>query len=236
MILKYSITIMLVFVYLFPGNGHVYAGKPAARVGDMTAHGGSIVAGCPTVLIGGMPAARMGDMHVCPMLNPGNPPTPHVGGPITTGSSTVLIGGMPAARVGDMCICAGPSDVIVLGCMTVLIGDAALSQARDSLQQDLTRIGENDPATPPVVYTLNQNHPNPFNPATIITYQLPKAGHVELNIYNMLGQKVATLVSERQSAGQYQVEWNASNFASGIYYYDIQAGTFRQIKKMILLR
>jgi uncharacterized Zn-binding protein involved in type VI secretion len=99
-------------------------GKPAARLGDMTAHGGSIVVGFPTVLIGGMPAARVGDMHVCPLVNPGVPPPPHVGGPIAMGSPTVLIGGMPAARMGDMAPCAGPPDVIVLGCPTVLIGEA----------------------------------------------------------------------------------------------------------------
>jgi len=96
--------------------------KPAARVGDSTAHGGVIAVGCPTVLIGGMPAARMGDMHTCPMATPGTPPIPHVGGPITLGSATVLIGGMPAARMGDMATCTGPPDTIAAGCMTVLIG------------------------------------------------------------------------------------------------------------------
>ena len=104
-------------------------GKPAARVGDTTAHGGSIVVGCPTVLIGGMPAARVGDMHVCPMLNPGTPPPPHVGMPITMGSAGVLIGGMPAARVGDMAACAGPPDTIAMGCTTVLIGETGSGSA-----------------------------------------------------------------------------------------------------------
>lgn len=93
---------------------------PAARLGDTTAHGGVIVAGEPTVLIGGAPAARLGDMHTCPI--PGGPPPPHVGGPITLGSFTVLIGGKPAARVGDMCTCTGPPDSIMMGCTTVLIG------------------------------------------------------------------------------------------------------------------
>lgn len=68
-------------------------GKPAARMGDMTVHGGAIVVGEPTVLIGGLPAARVGDMHTCPMVNPGAPPPPHVGGPIMPpGAVTVLIG------------------------------------------------------------------------------------------------------------------------------------------------
>ncbi|RPH35187.1 hypothetical protein EHM92_06635, partial [bacterium] len=98
-------------------------GKPAARMGDMTAHGGALVFGFPTVLIGGMPAARLSDMHLCPMVTPGLPPIPHVGGPVTLGSPMVLIGGMPAARMGDMLVCVGPPDTIVMGCFTVLIGE-----------------------------------------------------------------------------------------------------------------
>ncbi len=100
-------------------------GKPAARMGDSTAHGGTIILGQPTVLIGGMPAARVGDMHVCPMMTPGVPPIPHVGGPVSLGSTGVLIGGMPAARMGDMLVCTGPPDTIIMGCMTVLIGEAS---------------------------------------------------------------------------------------------------------------
>jgi len=91
-------------------------------MGDPTAHGGVIVAGYPTVLIGGQPAARLGDMHVCPMVTPGLPPIPHVGGPVNLGSATVLIGGQPAARLGDMAVCTGPPDTIASGCPTVLIG------------------------------------------------------------------------------------------------------------------
>ena len=93
--------------------------KPAARMGDPTAHGGMIVAGYPRVMIGGQPAARLTDMHVCPLVNG---LVPHVGGPITMGSATVLIGNMPAARMGDMATCTGPPDMIASGCMTVLIG------------------------------------------------------------------------------------------------------------------
>src|SRR5512140_794857 len=97
---------------------------PAARMGDPTLHGGIIILGLPTVLIGGQPAARLGDMHMCPMLTPGVPPIPHVGGPVTMGFPMVLIGGQPAARMGDMLICAAPApDSIAMGCPTVLIGD-----------------------------------------------------------------------------------------------------------------
>lgn len=91
----------------------------AARMGDMTAHGGIIVQGFPTVLIGGQPAARLGDMHTCPMATP----NPHVGGPILPPCSvTVLIGGQPAARMLDLAMCPGPPDVIMQGCPTVFIG------------------------------------------------------------------------------------------------------------------
>lgn len=93
--------------------------RPAARLGDMTAHGGLITMGFPTVLIGGMPAARIGDPHTCPMSDG---PKPHIGGPIILGAVTVLVGGAPLARVGDMAVCAGPPDTIVMGASTVLIG------------------------------------------------------------------------------------------------------------------
>ncbi|MCB9495816.1 MAG: PAAR domain-containing protein [Fibrobacteria bacterium] len=101
------------------------AGKPAARLTDMTAHGGSVMGpGVPTVMIGKMPAATMGDQHVCPMVTPGTPPIPHVGGPILLGSTGVFIGKKPAARVGDMAMCVGPPSQVVLGCFTVMIGEA----------------------------------------------------------------------------------------------------------------
>ena len=98
-------------------------GNPAARQSDLTTHGGSVVAGLPTVRIGGLPAARMTDMHTCPMVTPGTPPVPHVGGPITLGSTGVRIGSLGAARVGDMAVCTGPPDSIAMGCFTVMIGE-----------------------------------------------------------------------------------------------------------------
>lgn len=94
-------------------------GNPAARMGDPTVHGGVIVVGCSTVLIGGQPAARLSDMHTCPAVTV---LVPHVGGPIAKGSTTVLIDGKPAARVGDQAVCTGPPDVIASGESTVLIG------------------------------------------------------------------------------------------------------------------
>jgi uncharacterized Zn-binding protein involved in type VI secretion len=94
--------------------------QPAARMGDNTAHGGVIVKGEPTVLIGNLPAARVSDMHTCPMVTG---VVPHVGGPILPpGSTTVLINMLPVARMGDMATCTGPPDTIIKGEATVLIG------------------------------------------------------------------------------------------------------------------
>lgn len=81
----------------------------------------------------GQPAARVGDMHVCPMVNPGLPPIPHVGGPITSpGSPKVLIGGMPAATVGSMATCNGPPDSVVMGSPKVLIGGKPAARVGDT--------------------------------------------------------------------------------------------------------
>jgi len=88
----------------------------------------------------------------------------------------------------------------------------------------------------PSKFRLSQNYPNPFNPVTIINYELPITNDVELSIYNLLGQKVAMLVDEQQRAGSHQVEWEASGFASGVYYYRIESGEFQDVRKMILLR
>ena len=89
----------------------------------------------------------------------------------------------------------------------------------------------------PGEFALYQNYPNPFNPKTIINYELAITNDVELTIYNLIGQKVATLVSERQSAGIYQVEWDASGFASGIYFYRLQTdGGFFQTRKLMFIK
>ena len=83
-------------------------------------------------------------------------------------------------------------------------------------------------------FYLFQNYPNPFNPKTIISYQLPVITYVDLSIYNILGQKVATLVSEKQHSGKYEVYWNAIEFSSGIYFYKLQTDNLFAVNKMFL--
>ena len=91
--------------------------------------------------------------------------------------------------------------------------------------------------TVPQEVSLLQNYPNPFNPSTTITYHVPKLSNIELSIYNLLGQKVATLVSEKQHAGQYQVQWDATGFAGGIYFYRLVTDTgFSQARKLLYLK
>nr|HQV32945.1 sugar-binding protein [Calditrichia bacterium] len=85
-------------------------------------------------------------------------------------------------------------------------------------------------------FVLEQNYPNPFNPTTTIVYNLAKQSSVKLSVFNSLGQKVAELVDENQSAGRYTVKLDGSSLASGIYFYQLQAGSFSQVRKMILLK
>lgn len=91
-------------------------------------------------------------------------------------------------------------------------------------------------SVPVKMYLLSQNYPNPFNPTTNIEFSIPKSEFVTLNVYNILGEEVATMVSERLTAGQYKYDWDASSLASGVYLYRIQAGEYVDAKKMILLR
>lgn len=88
----------------------------------------------------------------------------------------------------------------------------------------------------PKAYELGQNYPNPFNPSTTIEYSVPKDAAVTLKIYDVLGKEVATLVNEQKPTGTYIVNWNASNFSSGLYFYKLTAGEFTQTKKMFLVK
>ena len=95
------------------------------------------------------------------------------------------------------------------------------------------------PQTPtglPTTFELDQNYPNPFNPTTTIRYSLPKAVNVRLDIYNILGQHVSTLVDGQQKAGYYQIHFLTDGLSSGVYLYRLQAGSHVIVRKMLFMK
>lgn len=109
------------------------------------------------------------------------------------------------------------------GLQTLAFFDPCANLANSSLEE-------------PEAITLYQNHPNPFNPTTTIRYQIPRASHVTLKVYNLLGQQVVTLVDEFQDAGYRSVEFRATEYASGVYVYQLTAAGYVETKKMLILR
>ncbi len=117
------------------------------------------------------------------------------------------------------------------------------SAATPSNRIRIVDTGELPPSPPEVVsgvipkaYALDQNYPNPFNPSTEISYSIPTPGLVTLRIFNLLGQEVVTLVSERKEAGFYRVQWNGQDSPSGIYFCRLQTVEFTETKKMVLMK
>jgi outer membrane protein assembly factor BamB len=88
----------------------------------------------------------------------------------------------------------------------------------------------------PINYNLEQNFPNPFNPITVIKFALPVSGNINLSVYNSIGEKVETLTNHFFEAGYHQIEWNASDYSSGVYYYRIETEKFNDVKKMLILK
>ncbi|MFA6455418.1 MAG: right-handed parallel beta-helix repeat-containing protein [Bacteroidota bacterium] len=107
-----------------------------------------------------------------------------------------------------------------------------IGAVESDLSTDVEELSENIPTS----FGLSQNFPNPFNPSTTIRYALPSSANVKLVIYDLLGREIATLVNEEQSAGWKEVQWNAMNVSSGIYFYKLTAGTFIETKKMLMVK
>jgi hypothetical protein len=101
----------------------------------------------------------------------------------------------------------------------------------------VTGVGSEKQVRPiPTSYNLRDAYPNPFNPSTTMRFDLPYVTHTRLQIFDMLGRVIATLVDETKQAGSYEVTWNASNISSGVYFYRLQAGSFVETKKLLLIR
>ena len=104
------------------------------------------------------------------------------------------------------------------------------------LYRDIQVTNTNDNNSVPKSFSLSQNYPNPFNPVTIISYALPKASHVTIKVYDILGREVTTLVNEEKNAGNYNAQFSAGKLASGIYLYKMQAGNFQETKKLLIMK
>ena len=102
----------------------------------------------------------------------------------------------------------------------------------DNIVNVQTRIDRNITLSP----ILQQNYPNPFNPNTTIQFDLPKTSKVTLKVFNILGEEVSTLVSDRLSAGSHTYEWDASNLSCGVYLYRLEAEGYFETRKMILMK
>jgi len=98
----------------------------------------------------------------------------------------------------------------------------------------ITEVRADELQSVPETIMLHQNYPNPFNPTTIIEFSLPRSEHVTLKIFNALGQEIETLASERLPRGNFKYEWKAEGLASGIYYYRLEAGSFVQVRRLVL--
>ncbi len=123
---------------------------------------------------------------------------------------------------GNTIIVGGIADNTNLGAAWIFIpGTTSVQNLSDELPDD---------------FQLSQNYPNPFNPSTNINFSIPKSGYVNLEIYDITGERVAVLVSEELTAGSYNYSWDASSLSSGIYFYKITSGAFTDIKKMILIK
>ncbi len=125
----------------------------------------------------------------------------------------------------------------------LIFSDVLTTAQRDSVQNYLAQRYGVTLSTPSgntdrqiKTFVLEQNYPNPFNPTTVVSYSLPSASEVKLEVFDVLGKKVATLVNQRQAAGSYSESFNAANLSSGVYFYRLQAGGFVSSKKMMLVK
>jgi len=122
-----------------------------------------------------------------------------------------------------------------------LIADAGFLEKVLQKFDLISTIGNDDNYRPLTDFFLYQNYPNPFNPSTKIRFAIPFVGtglalSVQLKVYDILGNEIATLVNEEKAPGTYKVEFNATKLSSGIYFYKLQAGNFKEVKKMVLVK
>jgi len=116
------------------------------------------------------------------------------------------------------------------------IGTGMNGEDRGALAYIPTVVDDDIPSGVPSATHLSQNYPNPFNATTSISYQLPLSGYVRLEVFDLLGHKVATLVEGEQAAGHKSISWDASELSSGVYLYRLAVGNLTEAKKMLFLK
>jgi len=121
------------------------------------------------------------------------------------------------------------------GDIDVVAGSSSLDEIRWWENLLITSVDDNSESSVPVEFELYNNFPNPFNPVTNIKYQVPELSFITLKIYDVLGKEITTLVYEEKPVGEFELKFDGTELTSGIYFYQLSAGLFRQTKKMILL-
>jgi hypothetical protein len=191
------------------------------------------------------------------VLNVSDPTAPFTVGSTTTSGtrsyvylskhSNLVYMSYDALHIVDVTNPSNPTEIYTLNDLDLEF-PAGLSVVRDTvylavpftglwvLNNRIATTVDEYPSQSRVTFSLSQNYPNPFNPTTTITFALPVKSFVSLKIFDVLGREVATLVSEELSTGKYSTQWNAAGLGSGVYFYRLQAGSFMETKKLLLLR
>ena len=124
------------------------------------------------------------------------------------------------------------------GGLYIVGGIDSMANAVDIVEEIVPQgtAGVNNESEVPESYMLSQNYPNPFNPIAKINYSIPQTSQVQIIVFDLLGNEIETLVNEEKSVGTYELTWTAANLPSGVYFYQLKAGSFVQTKKMILIK
>lgn len=162
-----------------------------------------------------------------------------------SGAHTAVVSGGPQTFMLDPDIDFAGNESCTVTVFAIQVTDQDTDDPPDNMDTDFnwsfTTVGvvsveDTSRADTPRGFALGQNYPNPFNPSTTISFSLPRSQFVTLRVFNIMGEQVATLVSNKISAGTHQIEWDAKGFPSGVYFSRLQTSSFSQTKKLVLLR